>query len=133
VQAYAPAQSAPSDNVSESARRGILPLAVARRATGAGRRRFSVMGRWLDRVVRELAKGRRREDLLTRMVLCGVLLMPALALSGCFRSGGSDEQRLSCLSNCAREMDLCILAAVSPETIRQCDERGQNCSEACTP
>ena len=41
------------------------------------------------------------------------------------------EERLSCLNDCARKKDSCMLAASNAPAVQQCDWVGQRCSEVC--
>jgi hypothetical protein len=51
--------------------------------------------------------------------------------SGCEFQTGPSEQRLRCLSACAREKDGCVLSASTAEEIRWCDTRSRRCNVQC--
>lgn len=62
----------------------------------------------------------------------GALMIPmALLLAAIGCTVGPSEERLQCLSGCARENDSCLLAAMNADQIQQCDLRDQRCSATC--
>jgi len=57
------------------------------------------------------------------------LTIASLSALGCVF--GPSEERLACLSDCARKKDSCMIQATNSGAVQQCDTVGFRCSEVC--
>lgn len=63
--------------------------------------------------------------------LWGGALFTALLLTGCPMVIGPSEEHLNCLHGCAQGKDQCMLNAMTPPAISECDAQSSACSETC--